>query len=117
MRSYLKKPLTALVSTLALLAACAPHDRYQDESRDDEASVHGDPSLQNLAQVTPAQAQAAALTARPGDVVEWELEREAGGSGLRYSFVIRQPVGDFEVGVDAADGGILENTPEGPHPD
>lgn len=36
-----------------------------------------------------AQARAAALRAHPGKLMDEELEKEPGGSGLRYSFDIR----------------------------
>lgn len=69
------------------------------------------------AKVTMVQARAIALKARPGRVTDAELEREGGGSGLRYSFDIKSGGKTFEVGVDAANGAILENKAEGPHPD
>ena len=46
-----------------------------------------------------------------------ELEREKGGSGLRYSFDIRHGSITQEVGVDAQTGKVLENKKEGPNPD
>ncbi len=47
-----------------------------------------------------------------------ELENEAGGSGLRYSFDIKAQDGaTHEVGIDAANDKILENTVEGANPD
>ena len=81
------------------------------------ATTHGDPALRAQARFTADQAQAAALAVRPGSIVEWELERESGGSGLRYSYVIRQSGHDYEVGVDARDGRILENGTESANPD
>jgi len=45
-----------------------------------------------------------------------ELERERGGSGLRYSFDIRQGKKWREVGVDAKIGRVLENSAESPNP-
>jgi len=42
-----------------------------------------------------------------------ELEREHGGSGLRYSFDIKSGVKVYEVGVDAKTGKVLENAVEG----
>ena len=61
-----------------------------------------------------AQARAIALKARPGNLKKEELENEG---GLRYSFVVRQGAKDYEVGVDAQTGRILENKAEGPNPD
>jgi uncharacterized membrane protein YkoI len=63
------------------------------------------------------QARAIALKAHPGKIIDQELERERGGSGLRYSFDIRVSKIAFEVGVDAMTGAVLENKAEGPHPD
>jgi hypothetical protein len=40
-----------------------------------------------------------ALKAYPGKIVSEELEQEAGGSGLRYSFVIRHNQATHEVGI------------------
>jgi hypothetical protein len=40
-----------------------------------------------------------------------------GGSGLRYSFVVKSGGIMHEVGVDAHTGKLLENKKEGPHPD
>ena len=62
-------------------------------------------------------ARAIALKARPGVLVDQELEKEAGGSGLRYSFGIKSQGVAYEVGVDAATGAVLENQAEGAHPD
>ena len=63
------------------------------------------------------QAQAIALKARPGEVTDKELEKEKGGSGLRYSFDIKADGKTYEVGVDARTGAVLENAAEGAHPD
>lgn len=69
------------------------------------------------AKVTLEQARAIALKAHPGKIVDEELEREKGGSGLRYSFDIRNGKVTQEVGVDAKTGDVLENSPEGPNAD
>lgn len=73
--------------------------------------------LANDAKVTMAGAQKIALKARPGKITDRELEKEKGGSGLRYSFDIKAKGVTYEVGVDAADGKVLENAKEGMHPD
>jgi uncharacterized membrane protein YkoI len=73
--------------------------------------------LAGQAKVGLETAQAIALKARPGDVTDKELEKEKGGSGLRWSFDIKSGGKTFEVGVDAKTGKILENKAEGPHPD
>ncbi|HEV2228745.1 MAG TPA: PepSY domain-containing protein [Steroidobacteraceae bacterium] len=58
-----------------------------------------------------------ALKARPGKITDEELEKEKGGSGLRYSFDIKVGSRTYEVGVDAVTGRLLENKREGKHPD
>ncbi|MEO6093143.1 MAG: PepSY domain-containing protein [Novosphingobium sp.] len=73
--------------------------------------------LAKMAKITMAQARTIALKSRHGTVTDAELEREAGGSGLRYSFDIRSHGRPFEVGVDAISGAVLENKAEGRHPD
>lgn len=75
---------------------------------------------QNLAKqatVSIEQARRIALRAHPGRITDEELERESGGSGLRYSFDIRSDGATREVGVDARSGKVLENARQGPHPD
>src|SRR5438067_1011930 len=69
------------------------------------------------AKVTMDQAVQIALKARPGKITDKELEKEKGGSGLRYSFDINANGVTYEVGVDAANGKVLENGKEGAHPD
>jgi uncharacterized membrane protein YkoI len=59
------------------------------------------------------QARAVALKAHPGKITDEELEKEKGGSGLRYSFDIRRDNVIQEVGVDAKTGKVLENDREG----
>src|SRR5690348_4429074 len=65
------------------------------------------------ATVKMPEATQIALKARPGKVTDRELERERGGSGLRYSFDIRADKVTYEVGVDAMTGSVLENDREG----
>ncbi len=69
------------------------------------------------AKVTLKEARAIAMKARPGQITDQELEKEFGGSGLRYSFDIKKGAKTFEVGVDAMSGKVLENKAEGPNPD
>ncbi|HEX3365311.1 PepSY domain-containing protein [Phenylobacterium sp.] len=84
------------------LAAAAPYLGYELASR---------------AKVQLAQAEAIAAKARPGRIIDRELEKEAGGSGLRWSFNVSSRGKAFEVGVDAQTGKVLENRVEGAHPD
>jgi uncharacterized membrane protein YkoI len=69
------------------------------------------------AKVSIDEARAIALKAQPGTISDEELEREKGGSGLRYSFDIKSSGVVYEVGVDAQTGKVLENKKEGRHPD
>jgi uncharacterized membrane protein YkoI len=50
-------------------------------------------------------------------ITDQELEKESGGTGLRYSFDIKSKGKIFEVGVDARTGKVLENDAEGPDAD
>ena len=67
--------------------------------------------------VTIDQARSIALNAHPGTITDEELEKEKGGSGLRYSFDIKSGKITYEVGVDAQTGKVLEDSKEGRHPD
>lgn len=71
------------------------------------------PELSKQASVSMAAAKKIALKAYPGKIVKQELEQEAGGSGLRYSFDIKSAKATHEVGVDAKTGKVLENSVEG----
>lgn len=73
--------------------------------------------LAKSAHVSLERAQSIALKVRPGKITDKELEKEAGGSGLRYSFDIVAGGKTYEVGVDAANGKVLENAAEGKNPD
>jgi uncharacterized membrane protein YkoI len=69
------------------------------------------------AKITLAKARATAVRAHPGVITDQELEKERGGTGLRYSFDIKSHGKTFEVGVDARTGAVLENDAEGPDAD
>ena len=94
-----------IAALIALSACTASHGAYQGAE------------LAPQAHISIEQARALALAARSGEVTDQELERESGGSGLRYSFDIKNAGMTYEVGVDALSGAILENAPEGPNPD
>lgn len=66
------------------------------------------------AQVNLQAARATALKVYPGTITSQELEKEQGGSGLRYSFDVRNGSAIHEVGVDARTGAVLENSNDGP---
>lgn len=73
--------------------------------------------LAGKAKISIDQARSIALKTRPGTITDEELEKENGGSGLRYSFDVKSGNVVYEVGVDAQTGKVLENSKEGPHPD
>jgi uncharacterized membrane protein YkoI len=73
--------------------------------------------LAKLAKVSIEQAREIALKAHPGTITDEELEKERGGSGLRYSFDIKDGAKTYEVGVDAKSGKVLEHAAEGSNPD
>jgi uncharacterized membrane protein YkoI len=89
---------------LALLLAC-PALAYTGEE------------LAKDAKISMTKARAIALKAHPGKITDEELERESGGTGLRYSFDIKNGSATQEVGVDATTGRVLENAKEGKNPD
>lgn len=64
------------------------------------------------AKVGMHQARAKALAQVHGTIKDAELEKEGGGSGLRYSFDIQTAHGLREVGIDAVTGKVLENSAE-----
>jgi len=81
------------------------------------AQAYTGEALAKHVKVTMSEARAIALKAHPGKITDEELEKEAGGSGLRYSFDIREGKLTHEVGVDAQTAQVLENKAEGPNPD
>ena len=80
-------------------------------------SAYTGEKLAKNAKVKIEQATAFALKERPGKITDKELEREKGGSGLRYSFDILSKGTKYEVGIDAQTGVVLENSKEGAHSD
>ena len=104
MPQVLKLSLSA-VAGLMLLTAATPAMAYTGQE------------LAKDAKISIKQARAIALKAHPGEITDEELEKERGGSLLRYSFDIKRRGVTQEVGVDARTGGVLENKKEGPHPD
>jgi uncharacterized membrane protein YkoI len=82
-----------------------------------QAHAYTGQELAGRGKIGIAEARAIALKAHPGTIVSEELEKERGGSGLRYSFDIKNGAATQEVGVDAVTGKVLENAKEGPHPD
>jgi len=100
------KTLTLAAAVLALSApavlatAKAPAETYKGHE------------LAKQATIPLANARAIALKARPGKITDQELEKESGGSGLRYSFDVTSRGKSYEVGIDAMSGKVLENAVE-----
>lgn len=82
-----------------------------------QASHFAGANLLPQAKITLTKARSTALAARPGEITDQELEKERGGTGLRYSFDIKSSGKTFEVGIDARTGKVLENDAEGANPD
>lgn len=73
--------------------------------------------LERSVNVSAARAKAAALKKEPGTIVGMELEKEKGGTGMRYTFTISIRGIKHEVGIDANTGVVLEDILEGKNPD
>ena len=101
MTSSKTRLVTAATLGAALLGAAIAAYAFSGEKYASEARISLD------------EARAIALKAHPGRIADQELEREKGGSGLRYSFEITAGKSRQEVGVDAKSGELLENAPEG----
>ena len=76
------------------------------------AAAYTGHKLAGDAKITIDQARVIALKAHPGRITDEELEREGGGSGLRFTFGVEAGSVTQEVGVDAATGQVLENAPD-----
>src|SRR5260370_41415116 len=117
--------LTALALCLSLpvISASAQEKKTTPSASTTTTKDSTDPAtftgaiLLKYAKVGIVEARAIALKASPGILTDEELEAEKGGSGLRYSFDIKQGKVVKEVGVDAKTGKVLENAKEGPNPD
>ncbi len=79
------------------------------------ANAHPGEHLAAHANLSIAQVRTTALRAAAGTIESEELETEAGGSGLRYTFDIKTAHGVREVGIDAKTGAILENSANAAH--
>ena len=105
----MKIRLSQLVSTLSVAAVLFGSSVA--------AQAYDGQKYEKSAQIKLHEARKIALNAHSGKIIAEELEKEKGGSGLRYSFDIRRGKVTQEVGVDAATGKVLENKAEGPNPD
>jgi uncharacterized membrane protein YkoI len=77
-----------------------------------QAAAYVGQELAGDAKITIDQARAIALKAHPGRITDEELEREDGGSGLRYTLSVDGGSNTQELGVDAVTGQVLENSPD-----
>ena len=105
MKTAYSQGLSTLGAAAILFVLAGPALAYTGENLAGEAKIGID------------KARAIALKAHPGVITDEELEREGGGSGLRYSFDIKNGKVTQEVGIDAASGAVLENKAEGANPD
>ena len=92
--------ITTIAVVIAASAAGSAAYAYKGERLAPEAKI----SLDEARQI--------ALKAFNGDIIDEELEHERGGSGLRYSFDIKNGSVTHEVGVDAKTGRVLEHSVE-----
>lgn len=113
MKRHILLPLTAAAASIAVVSAAAAAPTTTSPSTQHYVGQE----MAGQARVTMQVARATALKARPGQITDQELEKEGGGSGLRYSFDINSGGKTYEVGVDAKTGRVLENATEGAHPD
>jgi uncharacterized membrane protein YkoI len=81
------------------------------------AQAYTGQALEKNTKISMAQAVVIALKTRPGQITDKELEREGGGSGLRYSFDVKSGGVMYEVVVDTQTGEVLENNREGANAD
>ena len=68
----------ASAATMAFVIATTPAMAYTGQE------------LSKQAKVSITEARAIALKAHPGKIIDEELEKEKGGTGLRYSFDIKR---------------------------
>jgi len=94
------KKIITTAGVIGILAASISAYAYDGQQLAKEAKISID------------QAREIALKAYPGKITDEELEKEKGGSGLRYSFDIKKGKIEQEVGVDAKTGAVLENVAE-----
>lgn len=99
------RPLRGIGVVVVLMGLASPAMAYTGQN------------LAGSAKISLDKARALALKAQPGTVTDEELEKESGGSGLRYSFDIKDGASTHEVAVDAVTGAVLENSTEGPGAD
>ncbi len=105
------------IIALATAAACAIGAAGAALAAEGSGQHYAGEKYAHEATISLDQARAIALKAVQGAITDQELEKERGGSGLRYSFDIRAGGKTHEVGVDAKTGKLLESSIEGPDAD
>jgi uncharacterized membrane protein YkoI len=108
---------TSMLAIVLCMAGTAAYASDTSTSQRSGVKSFKGAKLVKDAKISLADARTIALKAHPGQVTDEELEREHGGSGLRYSFDIKSIKGTQEVGVDAKTWVILESKLEGVNPD
>ena len=113
MHKILLAAVLAALAASALAATSGPVAQAQEA----KAAAFTGQKYAKDAKISLNEARAVALKTYAGEIVSQELEKEKGGSGLRYSFDIKNGKVTHEVGVDAKTGMVLENSVEGAHHD
>ncbi len=108
---------TLALSATGIASAAVPASKTVTTATKTTVANYKGAELAANAAVTMDAARASALKARPGKITDAELEKERGGSGLRYSFDISSNGKPYEVGIDAKTGKVLENKAEGKNAD
>ena len=105
--TVLRPAFTGVLAVVALAVAAVPALAYTGQQ------------FERQARISMRQAEAVVARTVPGGrITDRELEKERGGSGLRYSFDVKPPHGKtLEIGVDAMTGKLLEDSVEGPNAD
>jgi len=98
--------LTAALGACALAVAAGPALAYTGQQYESQANISMRKAEAIVARIIPG-----------GRITDRELEKEKGGSGLRYSFDVSVHGKTREVGVDARTGELLENSVEGSNAD
>lgn len=93
-----RAPKTRVMALLGLVLTAAAANAF----------AYTGQKLAGEAKITMDEARVIALKIHPGKIIEEGLEREKGGSGLRFSFDIRDGKVTHEVSVDAKTGKIQE---------
>jgi uncharacterized membrane protein YkoI len=114
----MKRQLIFTATGLAALSLAAAGAFAQQASVTDASSpTFTGHRYARAARVSLVEARNIAMKAHRGRITDQELEKEKGGTGLRYSFDIKAADATYEVGVDARTGKVLEDSREGAHPD